>query len=110
MTKSTEPGWRKHPATGKQAWWNGSYWAEPDPGTTPWRNQHAINAFGLGLVSLLLLFIPYVGTVIAAITAMISVVYGIVTFATTRQYQNRGLLLGMVGLLLGMLTLFIVWT
>jgi VanZ family protein len=110
MTEPQPAGWHRHPATGKRAWWTGKKWGNPPPGTTPWRNQNAVNAFGLGIASLLLLFIPFVGPVIAAVAAILSVVYGIVTFTTTRRYQNRGLLLGMVGFLLGVLTLFIVWT
>lgn len=106
----TDPGWHKHPTTGKQAWWDGDQWSDPPPGITPVRNQHAINAFGLGVFALILLFIPVAGVVLSGIAGVLSVIYGIITFATTRKYKNRGLLLGAVGFMLGVLALFVVFT
>lgn len=105
----TDAGWHKNPATSKIDWWDGEKWGNPPPTATPKKNQHAVNSFGLGIFGLFFYFLPLVGPYFfSPITALIGFAYGIAAIVTARKYENRGLSLGAIGLLLCVLTLALV--
>jgi hypothetical protein len=96
-------GWYLYPATGRQRYWDGANWTEHyAPVSPPPRPRKSNAPFVLGIIGIVLAFIPgalYIGIVLG----VLAVIFGIIAMRARIPRGTVGLALGIVAILIGSL-------